>query len=132
MSSCELYAFLKECDGREIIKERLRDHLVNTAKVIREGQGGKALAHLSKLSELPMEAVTEAMVTAGALHDIGKALYQNNVRKDEREGCSILSFPGHEIISAYVVWNLRESAILTLHMDDPLHNALLLTTVAVL
>ncbi len=131
MSSSEFYAFLKECPGGSAVKELLLDHLRRTAEVIKEARGSKALRYLEKVSEVPEDALLTSLTAAGVLHDVGKALYQHHIHKD-RIGCRTLSFPGHEVVSAYILWMLRNRIREYSGCDEGLADPLTLALTAVL
>jgi len=102
----KLYSYRYVCGGREVIAEYLTDHSARVVKHLTRVKSSPLSRYAALKGGVGEEDFVNALLVAGALHDVGKAFYQLSVRVDER-GCERLSFMGHEWISAYFIERLR-------------------------
>ncbi len=110
MRGAKLYSYRYVCGDREVIAELLTDHSARVVKHLARVKGSPLSRYAVLKGGVDEEDFINALIIAGALHDVGKAFYQSSEHKDGK-GCRYLSFMGHEWISAYFIQQLRMNAI---------------------
>jgi len=110
MKGVKLYSYRYVCGDREVIAELLNDHSARVVKHLARVRNSPLVRYATLKGGISEEDFVNALIIAGALHDVGKAFYQHSEHTDDK-GCIYLSFMGHEWISAYFVHYLRRNAI---------------------
>ena len=95
---------MEECDGTTV-REELGEHIDSMVRLISLPNNVKSFLHRIGLEE---NVFTQALKIAVVFHDIGKAYYQNNWRKEKckkerKRQRKYLSFMGHEFLSACIL-----------------------------
>jgi CRISPR-associated endonuclease Cas3-HD len=116
-----VYSFyLEECDG-SIIREELWHHVNSMLQLIRLPWNVRMFLQRIGLEE---EIFIQALRISVIFHDMGKAYYQTNYKKDQckshrGEYRKYLSFMGHEFISACILYHvLRDPYTIELNMSQ--------------
>ena len=128
MSGARLYSYRYVCGERDVVTELLTDHSARVVKHLTRVKASPLSRYASLKGRVNEEDFVNALIIAGALHDVGKAFYQRSERVTEG-GCKYLTFTGHEWVSAYFIQQLRASETA---WESPLANLLDITFYAVL